>query len=174
MLAEKVMLAAADNVRALVSEDNNISMDQPQQTPQPNRQKTVIIAGSIAVVVVGLMVVGVIAYRSMVIDEGITSALDQEQPLEEEEISAPFPAPTESPSAPVPRPTATGLPDLNGLPDTDKDGLNDGEEKVYGTDLMKEDTDGDGFSDYDEVHGGLLADPLDSSKMPQSKVKVSS
>jgi hypothetical protein len=37
-------------------------------------------------------------------------------------------------------------------PDGDSDGLNDCEEKTYGTDAGKPDTDGDGLSDGDEVH----------------------
>jgi uncharacterized repeat protein (TIGR01451 family) len=37
------------------------------------------------------------------------------------------------------------------IPDTDKDGLNDLEEKIIGTDPFNSDTDGDGFSDGDEI-----------------------
>ncbi len=35
--------------------------------------------------------------------------------------------------------------------DTDRDGLSDSDEAVYGTDLKNPDTDGDGLSDYDEI-----------------------
>lgn len=46
--------------------------------------------------------------------------------------------------------------------DTDKDGLNDYEEKRLGTSSTKPDTDGDGFSDKEEVDAGY--DPLTNSK----------
>jgi hypothetical protein len=40
-------------------------------------------------------------------------------------------------------------------PDTDADGLNDGEEvNIYGTDPLKPDTDGDSYLDGEEVKGG--------------------
>lgn len=40
------------------------------------------------------------------------------------------------------------------LVDTDKDGLTDEDEEIYGTDPENPDTDGDGYSDGDEVKGG--------------------
>jgi len=45
------------------------------------------------------------------------------------------------------------LPVENPLPavDSDADGLNDQEERLYGTDLLKVDTDNDGLTDYQEV-----------------------
>ncbi len=47
-------------------------------------------------------------------------------------------------------------------PDTDGDGLWDGEEIItYGTDPNQVDTDGDGLSDYVEVNYPVLSDPLD-------------
>lgn len=42
----------------------------------------------------------------------------------------------------------------NNFVDTDKDGLTDKEEKIYGTDPKNSDTDGDGYSDGDEVKNG--------------------
>jgi hypothetical protein len=51
-------------------------------------------------------------------------------------------------------------------PDTDGDGLLDGEEvHVYGTDPTKADTDGDGFNDYDELR--LFTDPTDPNSFPR-------
>ncbi|MFA6474648.1 MAG: hypothetical protein WCV88_00420 [Patescibacteria group bacterium] len=38
--------------------------------------------------------------------------------------------------------------------DTDKDGLRDIDEKRYGTDPLKADTDGDGFTDKEEIDNG--------------------
>ncbi|MDQ1255688.1 MAG: hypothetical protein QG656_281, partial [Candidatus Hydrogenedentes bacterium] len=48
-------------------------------------------------------------------------------------------------------------------PDSDGDGLLDGEESVLGTDPLEADTDRDGLDDGDEVHGtsGYITDPLD-------------
>lgn len=47
--------------------------------------------------------------------------------------------------------------------DYDQDGLNDWLERWFHTDLGKPDTDGDGFSDYDEVLGGF--DPTDPAPL---------
>lgn len=44
--------------------------------------------------------------------------------------------------------------DKNVFLDSDQDGLSDEEEKAYGTDSQKADTDGDGYSDGAEVKGG--------------------
>ncbi len=50
-------------------------------------------------------------------------------------------------------------------PDLDDDLLSDGEEVLrYGTDPTKSDTDGDTFSDYDEIAAG--SDPLDAGSVP--------
>jgi uncharacterized protein (DUF1800 family) len=45
-------------------------------------------------------------------------------------------------------------------PDTDGDGLTDGEERALGTNPLMADTDGDGISDGDEVHGAHPSNPL--------------
>lgn len=44
--------------------------------------------------------------------------------------------------------------------DSDHDGLNDAEEIAIKTDITKDDTDGDGVSDYQEVQNG--SDPVDA------------
>ncbi len=49
-------------------------------------------------------------------------------------------------------------------PDTDDDGLLDGEEIWYNTDPLKEDTDGDGFTDGVEIN--CHKDPLDPNDFP--------
>lgn len=57
----------------------------------------------------------------------------------------------------------------NGLPDTDQDGVPDGDElEVYKTDPNNPDTDGDGYSDWQELNNGYS--PLNSRK---EKLEVS-
>jgi hypothetical protein len=54
--------------------------------------------------------------------------------------------------------------DIN-TPDTDNDGLTDGEEYwTYGTDPLLADTDDDGYSDFIEIMAG--SDPLDPDSIP--------
>lgn len=55
--------------------------------------------------------------------------------------------------------------------DTDKDGLPDQVEAIYGTDPTKADTDGDGFSDYDEIKNSY--NPLGSGKLSAEMPKLS-
>lgn len=47
--------------------------------------------------------------------------------------------------------------------DIDQDGLANSEEAFYGTDPERADTDGDGFSDYEEVQGGY--NPLGEGRL---------
>ena len=49
-------------------------------------------------------------------------------------------------------------------PDTDDNLLTDGEEHYYCTNPLLTDTDGDGYSDYEEIGGG--SDPLDENSIP--------
>ena len=54
-------------------------------------------------------------------------------------------------------------------PDDDNDGLTDLEETgIYGTNPFLVDSDGDGFSDFDEVNAGT--DPLDPGSFPMPEV----
>ncbi|MEA2089007.1 MAG: hypothetical protein U9O55_04195 [Patescibacteria group bacterium] len=50
--------------------------------------------------------------------------------------------------------------------DTDNDGLTDEEEKFYGTSIISPDTDGDGYSDYDEIQNNY--NPLGQGKLNQN------
>ena len=54
--------------------------------------------------------------------------------------------------------TTTSVTSLANDPDSDDDGLDDGEERELGTDPNKGDTDGDGLADVDEVRGFELRD----------------
>ena len=60
--------------------------------------------------------------------------------------------------SPAPSPTAN-----TALDDPDEDGLTNAEEEFYGTDPDNADTDGDGFSDSEEVRAGF--DPLGEGKL---------
>lgn len=52
-----------------------------------------------------------------------------------------------------------------GVDDSDADGLLDDEERRYGTDRLKQDTDGDGYSDSVEVQNG--SNPISASDLPE-------
>lgn len=58
---------------------------------------------------------------------------------------------------------SSALTDANSI-DTDKDGLPDWQETLYGTDPKKADTDGDGTNDGDEIKAGR--DPLKANTAP--------
>lgn len=55
--------------------------------------------------------------------------------------------------------------------DSDRDGLSDRDEIIYGTDPFNKDTDGDGFMDGEEVAAGT--DPLDPSSTPKNGRTIS-
>lgn len=149
------------------------------------RQKNLVIAGSLGAVLIGLIVVGVIVYRVRFAPPPETA------PVGETPAPTGDGAPTGSlgssasgnaggqtdasagSSSGTPTETApqgiSGVenpaPDFTDGPDRDKDGLSDQAEAVYGTDPDKADTDGDGTSDGDEVlrYG---SDPLDKTSTP--------
>jgi len=57
------------------------------------------------------------------------------------------------------------------LSDIDNDGLSDEDEKLYGTDLSKMDTDDDGYNDNYEIQSSWnpLSDDLSPGQLPYSK-----
>lgn len=143
----------------------------PQPEAASDGAKKAVIIGSIALVVVGLMVFGIVLYRSRVLNDGTARPSDG------------MPGPGTTMPSPV-VPGESGLPadpaesdrhqrpntpvvDMDRLVDTDGDGLSDAAEALYGTDPRSPDTDGDGWSDYDElmIYG---TDPLDPLHNPDT------
>jgi hypothetical protein len=55
-------------------------------------------------------------------------------------------------------------------PDSDDDGLGDGEEHAYGTDPLMQDTDNDGFSDAIEIR--FESDPLSAAAVPHCLLDI--
>jgi hypothetical protein len=153
------------------------------------RYKTIIIAGSIGSVLIGLIVVGALAYRSRFAPPQETGTPPVAQtppegggvPLGSGTTTSPGASGSIGGTAAGSPSGATGgasssaqtgisgvadpTPDFTQGPDQDHDGLSDASEAVYGTDPNKSDTDGDGYSDGDEVlkYG---SDPKDKASTP--------
>lgn len=136
------------------------------------RYKTLIIAGSIGAVLIGLMTVSVLAYRARFAAPPQETAAPSSAPAGSG-TKAPTGATggaTSGTSASVPRQAgvsgvANPTPDFTQGSDGDHDRLTDQAEAVYGTDPTKIDTDGDGYGDGDEVliYG---SDPKDKTSTP--------
>lgn len=140
------------------------------------RQKTLIIAGSLGAVLVGLIVVGALAYRARFAlpQEGIRPP---SSPGSVPGLTVPIGSATSGSGTPGSATSAaqgqngiTGVdptPDFTHGADGDRDGLTDRAEASYGTDPKKADTDGDGWSDGDEVlkYG---SDPKNASSTPET------
>lgn len=153
------------------------------------RYKTIIIASSIGLVLIGLVVVGALAYRARFAPppQGTGAPTTLQTPpagggsLGSGTTTSPGGSGTTGGTAAGSPPGTTGgatgspqtgisgvadpTPDFTQGPDQDHDGLSDASEAVYGTDPEKSDTDGDGYSDGDEVlkYG---SDPKDPSSTP--------
>ncbi len=143
-------------------------MDAPLN--ETSKLKTYVIAGSIGAVIVGLTVVILLIVRQRSL--ATTGAQPSSAPSAPASGAAPSPSALGGKSAPPSRPQ--GLTNVSNVPpdygkakDSDQDGLTDPEEAIYGTDPHKADTDGDGYSDYDEirVYG---TNPLDPKSNPKS------
>lgn len=158
------------------------------------RYKTLIIAGSLGAVLIGLIVVGALAYRTRFVPPpqetgapssasttpvkggslGTGTALQRGTPGTTVPgatggTSTGTPPGTSGGTAPSPQTGVSGVtdttPDFTQGSDQDHDGLTDAAEAVYGTDPKNPDTDGDGYSDGDEVlkYG---SDPKDKASTP--------
>src|SRR3989338_3549658 len=80
--------------------------------------------------------------------------------------ATPTVAPTEAPAAPTSTPTPILAPGgADDVADPDSDNLTNAEERFYGTESTNADTDGDGYSDGDEIthgHNPLIPAPNDA------------
>jgi hypothetical protein len=163
--------------------------EQPQ-----SKTKIYVIAGSVATVVLGVAIMAVVVYRARTLDQDtapsgeVTSGDAQPstgQPSSEtglgsrpaDGVTAPA-ASDDKTDAPASSTTAASeavkkaesinsAPDYTGAKDSDKDNVPDGVEAAYRTDPTKSDTDGDGYSDYDEIYV-YGTDPVDGTKDPKT------
>lgn len=114
------------------------------------------ILGKILGIVIGIIVLGGIVFAAWWAYNRFLkpSQVDTEPPPVRPSVSSTPILPVNTTTLPTNSttiPTST-TPIFNGdTVDTDHDGLTDEEEKYYGTDPSKTDTDGDGLSDYDEI-----------------------
>lgn len=137
-------------------------------------KKTVLLVGGGVVVLLILAAIGLVTARLLSQDNGIfggAGAVESPSPVLTSsvmDVEA-----TASPSSSLfrddpilvsdaPLATVSVDPELE-IMDVDEDGLNAAEEKYYGTDPNLADTDGDGYSDGEEVRAGY--DPLGSGKL---------
>lgn len=143
-------------IEAPQSTSFNVPTDTPLKSPTPpqheGRRRMLIGIG----VFVAVLLVGVLAF--IVIRMFIQDASHVPIPSFSPISVTPTATPAES-ASPISQP-ATASDDAA---DTDGDTLTNAEEALYGTDPQKDDTDGDGYKDGDEVRNGY--NPLGSGKL---------
>ena len=131
----------------------------PGKVPQSKHAaRWIFITIGIFIAVILIVAIGFIAYRFMASPNPVV-------------IPSPISTPAFTPLVVIPSaipvvPTMTPVPVPEGLSDVadpDEDGLTNAEERHYGTDTAKADTDGDGFKDSEEVRNGY--NPLGSGKL---------
>ncbi len=125
-----------------------------QPTPRKRGRRFIILIVGGLIVILLLGAIGVVVARLLSADSAIAV------PVVSPTVSG-GPLLTTSPVAggsPVATPTANAA-----LDDPDDDGLTNAEEEFYGTDKDNPDSDGDGFSDSEEVRAGF--DPLGDGKL---------
>lgn len=133
------------------------------EPPKKGRRKLALIVGAILIFLL-LAAIGFAVARFIIIgsNEGEEENTNNNNENEEEFLSdtkeaSPSPTATASPEpTDEPSPTAD-------IADQDQDGLTLAEEKFYGTDPNNPDTDGDGIKDGEEVRNGY--DPLGPGKL---------
>lgn len=162
------------------------------QSPEPNRLKTAVIVGSLAAVVIGVAVVGLLVYRARALPSpgqtgqppggqppngtapggtGSATTTGQNPSGGSSTSTSPVAPPDYGIAPPKLGPDQT-TPDYSECPDADKDGLTDCEEAyAYHTDPHKADTDGDGYTDYAEINSSYGSDPLDPKSVPAPQTK---
>lgn len=128
--------------------------------PHQSRHATrwIFISIGIFIAIASVAVIGFIVYRFMTSPNPIAisrpSAIGTPLPI----LVVPTAVPTIFLMTPVPIPEG-----LSDVADPDEDGLTNAEERHYGTDTTKADTDGDGFKDSEEVRNGY--NPLGTGKL---------
>lgn len=119
------------------------------ERPPSQKRKTVLIWGAVAaVVLIGGGVAAVVVLRS--VPSAPAPAPAPRAPV----VPTPEEPPTPAPRAPTPapQPAVPATPAVSpSAEDRDDDGLSTAEEELFGTDATVRDTDGDGFSDGEEV-----------------------
>lgn len=159
-----------------------------------SKTKIYVIAGSLATVVLGVAVMAVVVYRARTLDQDVAPSSDEaggaappstDQPSSEAGLgskpaggvaapatsdgktTAPAVSPPPASEAVKKAESINSAPDYTGAKDSDKDNVPDGVEAAYRTDPTKSDTDGDGYSDYDEIYV-YGTDPVDAAKNPKT------
>jgi len=145
------------------------AFQQPEQKPHRGRRKIILVIGGLVVLVL-LGAIGVAAARLFLNRSADTTvepatglddtATDAGTVIEPDDLlldTGTEPGGDEL-IEPTTEPTSESV-----ILDIDEDGLTVAEERFYGTDIEVADTDGDGFSDGDEVRAGY--DPLGPGKL---------
>lgn len=147
------------------------------EPPRRGRRKVTLIIGGIVVLLL-LAVIGFVAARFVLMKFRPEEAMQvvDEEVVQEEEIDLGGDGDSmlleEEQIGDIPVVEVVGEPSISpeettksetGILDLDQDGLTAAEEKFYGTDANKSDTDEDGYNDGDEVRAGY--DPLGPGKL---------